>query len=162
MTACDEVDAVVGSLRLGDANSLDRLDELRGIEPCLTDGLARSAAAEDWLRFEQYLIAAARFPDRSMTPVLCEVLSRRLDTLDNEAIVEALEAIADPAAVDCLERAIWWRPSWDEFGNLAVKSVWALAAIGTPEAREVLRDAAATGPAAVREAARHELDLMGR
>ncbi len=92
-----------------------------------------------------------------MTSLLCAVLDRQLDTLSNEAIIEALEAIADPAAVDCLEKARWWRPSWDEFGGLAVKAVWALAAIGTPDAVATLRDAAATGSVEVRRAAQHKL-----
>lgn len=57
----------------------------------------------------------------------------------------------------CLSDAVWWEPDWDEYRNLAVKCVWALGAIGTPDARAVVRDAARCEAIKVREAAEHEL-----
>jgi hypothetical protein len=154
MSGCDEVDAVVRSLRLGDPTWFERLDALTDVARCTTEGLARSAAAQDWLAFEQYVRAAARDPDRSMTSILCEMLQQRRDDIDNESIVEALEAIADPASVPCLTTALFWEPPWDDFHGLAVKTVWALSTIATSEAQDLLRGVAATGPAEVREAVR--------
>jgi hypothetical protein len=46
-----------------------------------------------------------------------------------------------------------WQPPWDEYRQLAIKCVWALAAIGTSDALRVLRDAARSEAASVREAA---------
>ncbi len=159
MNHCDDLVAALAGLQLGDAAALARLDELYGVEPCIADGLARSASSDDWPAFERYVLAASRHPDRSMVSVLCDVLGRQLDDVNNEDVVDVLGAIADPAAVGCLEEAMWWQPPWDEYRSLAVKCVWALAAIGTPEALEVLRAAASTGPAEVREAAAHKLGL---
>jgi HEAT repeat protein len=161
MSTCEELEAVLADFRLGDDSSLGRLDTLEGVEACIAEGLVRSASSEDWSSFERYLLAASRHPDRSMTSVLCEVLTRQLDDVNNEDIVDVLGIIADPAAVECLGEAMWRQPPWDEYRNLAVKAVWALAKIGTPEALDVLRDAASTGPAEVREAAAHKLGPTG-
>jgi hypothetical protein len=50
-----------------------------------------------------------------------------------------------------------WDPPWDEFGQLARKTVWALAAIGTPEAMAAVREAAGDEREKPREAAIYEL-----
>lgn len=161
MSSREELEAVLAELQLGDSAALARLDGLTGVEPCIAEGLVRSASSNDWSAFERYLLAGSRHPNGSMTSVLCEVLSRQLDEVNNEDIVEVLGAIADPAAVGCLEETIWWQPPWDEYRSLAVKCVWALAAIGTPDALGVLRDVASTGPAEVRAAAAHKLGHAG-
>jgi HEAT repeat protein len=85
------------------------------------------------------------------------VLSEQRDDVNNEDIVDVLAVIGDPSATSCLEDALRWEPPWDEYRGLAVKSVWALGAIGTPKAIEALRGAAACGEEKVREAAAHEL-----
>jgi hypothetical protein len=81
--------------------------------------------------------------------------------VNNEDIVDVLAEIRDPSAIGCLERALWWEPPWDEFRQLAVKVVWALAAIGTPDALAVLRDAVNCEAPQVRAAAAHKLGLAG-
>jgi HEAT repeat protein len=85
------------------------------------------------------------------------VLSEHRDDVNNEDIVDVLASIGDPSAISCLEDALWWEPQWDEYRGLAVKAVWALGAIGTPEAIQVLRGAADCGEENVRKAAAHEL-----
>jgi hypothetical protein len=75
----------------------------------------------------------------------------------NEDLVDALAEIGDPKSVDCLRDALRWDPPWDEFGQLARKAVWALGAIGTPEAMAVVREAAGDAREKPREAAIHEL-----
>jgi HEAT repeat protein len=82
------------------------------------------------------------------------VLGEQRDDVNNEDIVDVLAVVGDPSATSCLEDALWWEPPWDEYRGLAVKSVWA---IGTPEAIEALRGAAACGEERIREAAAHEL-----
>ena len=161
MTDCEELEAVLADLQPGDTVAFARLEGLKDVEPCIAEGLASSASSDDWSAFERYLLAASRHPDGSMVSVLCDVLGRQLDEVNNDDIVDVLAVIADPAAVGCLEETMWWQPPWDEYRSLAVKCVWALAAIGTPEALEVLRDAASTAPAEVREAAAHKLGVAG-
>jgi hypothetical protein len=95
-----------------------------------------------------------------MSEVLCDLLSRQLDTVNNEDVVEVLEMVAAPDTVGCLENVLHWEPPWDEYRQLAKKAVWALGAIGTLEAKEVLR-ATGTGSAEIREAAVRELRRVG-
>lgn len=137
------------------------LDGLTNVEDCISDGLRRAAATEDWLTFERYLLAAHRHPSPSFTAVLCEVLSHQSDEVNNEDIVDVLADVRDPASIGCLEETLWWQPPWDEYRQLAVKCVWALAAIGTPEAVAVLRDAASCEETQVRDAAVHKLNIAG-
>lgn len=152
---------MLGSFGSGEAGSRDLLEALIGVEPCIVAGLERCVAGEDWKTFELYVLAASRHPHPSMTRTLCEVLDRQLDSISSEDVVSVLDAIADPAAVDSLERALWWEPSWDEFRHLAIRCVWALSAIGTREALDALRDAASTAPRRVREAALEALAASG-
>jgi HEAT repeat protein len=133
------------------------LRDLTGVEDCIAEELRGSSARGDWLTFERYLLAAHCHPSRAFTGELCDVLGRHLDDVNNEDIVDVLAEIADPAAVGCLEKALLWQPRWDEYRHLAVKCVWALAAIGTPDAIRVLREAASVEAAPVREAAARKL-----
>ena len=137
------------------------LDGLGAVENCIADGLRRCCGGEDWLGCELYVTAAFRRPSRSYTAVLCEVLSRRDLDINHEDIVDALAEIRDPASIDCLRDTLSWEPEWDEFRNLAVKCIWALAAIGTPDAVAAIRDAATCDAFEVREAAAHELKRLG-
>lgn len=132
------------------------LQGLSGIEDCIARGLRRARDAEDWSMFERYALAAFHHPSQAYTDVLCDVLGRHED-LNNEDLVDTLAEIADPRSVDCLREAVHWDPPWDEFGQLARKAVWALGAIGTPEAMAVVREAASDEREKPREAAIHEL-----
>jgi hypothetical protein len=156
---CQELDDQIRFVGLGTGLGMLKpwLDKVPDVEQCIADGLQRAAEAEDWSTFERYLLVAHQRPSRSYTSVLCRVLSEQRDDVNNEDIVDVLAVIGDPSATSCLEDALWWEPPWDEYRGLAVKSVWALGAIATPEAIEVLRGAAACGDEKVREAAAHEL-----
>ncbi len=139
------------------------LDELGDVEDCIADGLRRSSEGEDWRGFWLYTLAAFQRPSRLYTAVLCEALGRRdFDVVNHEDIVDVLAEIRDPAAVACLRDTLWWEPEWDEYRNLAVKCIWALAAIGTPEALVVIRDATTAESLEVQEAAAHELEVIGK
>ena len=133
------------------------LQTLSGIEDCVAEGLLRTWQCEDWSAFELYALAAFHHPSRAYTPVLCQALARRTDDLNNEDLVDTLAEIADPDAVDCLREVLRWDPPWDEFGQLARKAVWALSAIGTPEAIAALNEAADDEREAPRTAATREL-----
>ena len=134
------------------------VDSLTGVERCVADGLRRCADAEDWSRFEQYVYVASRHPDPRYVDVLCHALLRHDLNVSFDDIVVALGEIADPRSVPFLVDAMWWRPDWDEYLQLAKKCVWALARIGTPEAIEALRDAATVGSDILREEAQYELN----
>lgn len=129
-------------------------------ERCIGDLLRESSETGDWALFERAVVAAYLRPSIEYTTVLCEVLDRRDDTLNNQDIVEALEAIADPRSVDALVSAMHWESPFDEYHELGVKCVWALKAINTPEARQALRDAAEVAPVEIREMAKKSLSRL--
>jgi HEAT repeat protein len=155
--SCGEFDERLRAWPLGSGDLRAWLRALSGIEDCVTEGLRRTQQSEDWPMFERYARAAFYHPSRAYTPVVCQVLARHNDDVNNEDLVDTLAEIADPTAVDCLRDAFHWEPPWDEFGQLARKAVWALAAIGTPEAMAVVREAADDAREKPREAAIHEL-----
>ncbi len=160
---CSELDAGLRDRPWG----LDRaaftawLDRFTDLEDCIATGLRRTSEDADWATFEGYVAAADRHPSPAYTFVLCEVLGQHRDEFNNEDLVEVLAQVRDPASVGCLEELLWWEAEWDEYRHLAQRAIWTLAAIGTPEAVTVLRDAASTGAAEVREAAARELGLTG-
>lgn len=144
-----------------DAPVWRRIAELPDVEYCIREGLVRSRATEDWSMFERYVQAATNHSSPSMTPILCEVLQLHSFEVNNDDIVTVLAEIRDPASVGCLAETMWWEPDWDEFRHLAVKCVWALAAINDDAAVAALRDAASTGPEQVRKEAAYQLERLG-
>lgn len=83
-------------------------------------------------------------PDSSLTKYLVPLLGLP-NHHSHEDIVLALQIIRDPAAVDALYDAAHARYgylSYDEMFGLARKCTWALADIGTPEARSRLEQLA--------------------
>lgn len=69
-----------------------------------------------------------------------------------------LAEIKDPASLPCLREALYWQPRWDEFDQVDVKALWAINAVRTAEARQLVAEAAEHGSEAVRDWARRELD----
>lgn len=137
------------------------LDGLTGVQQCVADALRESLEDEDLGTFERYVLAAHRKPSRLYTATLCEALGRRYVNLNNEDVVEALGAIADPASIGCLEDVLEWEPPWDEYRQLGVKCVWALSAINNDQARQVLRRVAGESRSPeIRKAAARKLDVL--
>lgn len=130
-------------------------------EACVGRGLQQASQSENWPLFERYVLVAHLRPSPRYTATLCDVLARQSDEVNNEDVVDVLAEIRDPAALGCLEHTMHWQPPWDEFRQLAVKCIWALAAIGTPEALAVLRDAASYEALEIREAAVRQLKIAG-
>lgn len=128
------------------------LDGAAGVEQCIEHGLGDTRMCGNWAIFEGYVHASSLKPARSHSAMLCSVLSQHDLDVNYEDIVDALGEIKDPTTIDCLAATMRWEPDWDEYRGLAVKCVWALAAIGTREAWEVLNRAAVEGPDVVREA----------
>jgi HEAT repeat protein len=155
---CDELDERLRAWPDHRRGLTEWLQGLSNVEDCIARGLLQARRSEDWSMFERYALAAFHHPSRSYTDVLCEVLALR-EELNNDDLVDTLAEIADPNSVECLREALHWNPPWDEFGQLARKVVWALAAIGTPEAMAVVREAAHDEREKPREAAIRELRL---
>jgi len=131
---------------------------LPGVAGCVADGLAAAAAGGDWHDFGRYLWAAYAHPSRDLTPVLVGVLRRRDEEAPNEAVVDLLIDIKDPAAFAVLSDMLWWHPEFDDADAIAVKAVYALAEL--PGGEEVIRGAAETGPEEVRLVARTVLEHL--
>lgn len=159
MDPCDALRDVVLSDAIDRETLMARLAEINNIENCVHSGLRVALESEDWDAFEAYLGAAYLYPSRVMTPLLCTVLDRHDRRVPNEDLLEVLTAIADERSVGSLVRALRWEPEWDEFKAIAVKCIWALAAVGTPEAMAALVDASVEGPEVVRDWARSKLAM---
>lgn len=98
------------------------------------------------------------FPQDS-SQVLCRLL-REDWHMQHENIASALQRLKDPRTVDCLYAAALSRfpyLDYDESYALAVKSVWALSAIGTSDAKEKLRLLAQSDNPIIRKNARQRL-----
>lgn len=78
--------------------------------------------------------------DAELVPVLLDLLEQNFHTR-HEDIISTLQELKDPRPVDVLYRASLVSHSYldcDENFGLARKCTWALADIGTPEARSTL------------------------
>lgn len=95
------------------------------------------------------------FPD--WAPALCRLLVEPWHH-SHEDVALALEELRDPSTVDCLyEAALMKFGEEDEFEAFAVKCIWALYRIGTPEARVKLELLAQSDNPIVHENARARL-----
>nr|BFF03465.1 hypothetical protein GCM10020241_51400 [Streptoalloteichus tenebrarius] len=157
MGGCEELESVLLDPRLEHGERMARLRGLSGVDECVRDGLQRALSAQDWDTFELYLLAAYEHPGRALTDVLCEALRLRSRNVPNEDVIQVLAEIADPDSLPCLRETLHWEPEWDEFHQIAVKCVWAVSAIKSPEATSVLVEAAEQGPSAVADWARSKL-----
>jgi hypothetical protein len=123
--------------------------------------LEQAIEARDAAAFELALNAAFR---AGLTPDLAGLLARALSMswhTRHEDVVGALQQLKDPVAVD----ALYWAAlakhdslDYDEFFGLARKCTWALADIGTSEAKRRLEDLAAGNNEVIAGYAKRRLD----
>lgn len=158
MTTCEELRDLLADEGLPHPERMRRVRALTGVEGCVTQALSDALVSQDWDAFEMYLWAAFHHPAPSMTPVLCEALRLRSRSVPNEDALQVLVEIKDPASLDCLREVLYWQPEWDEFDQVGVKALWAVDAVGTAEARQLVAEAAERGSEAVRDWARRKLD----
>lgn len=158
---CREFDARLRDFSEGVDAWASWLERTSDVEDCIAEGLRRSRRDQDWSTWDLYVVAASTHPSRTFTRDLCEVLRLRINGVNIEDVIDALAAISDPSAVDCLEETLWWEPEWDEYRGIAIKTIWALAAIGTPAAIQVVRDAADTADSRTRMFAASSLRDLG-
>ena len=91
----------------------------------------------------------------------CELLLR-LDHRQHEEIVGNLQASRDSYAIPFLRKAIELKPrlkhlEYDDYGSYYKKCLWALQAIGTKEAVEVIAECARSEDEVLREQAAYRL-----
>jgi hypothetical protein len=180
MSVCEQLAAMLDGYEVGISGAASkqywgRLEELGDMRQCICEGLQASASISDWRRFNRYVLAGFRQHDSTMTHILCDVLdhwktqSAALASVNEEGpyigdIADLLQDIADPAAVPALERGIYNGPDWDDAQDLARKCIWALNAIGTPDAMEAIRRATLSEDPRIKEFAKETLfsDSIGR
>lgn len=159
--AIERVEEILSASRFGDIGGYERLSRVDGCAEVVVEGLVRSCEAEDWGRFEMFVLGSKACPSSAAVAVLCEVLGRQVWGVNNEDIIEVLGLIGDPMAIDALAASAQWQPDWDEFNWIAIKSVLALAEIGTEDALVALREIASTASERVRERAVAKLRYLG-
>jgi hypothetical protein len=154
MSDCEELRSVLYDSTVPNAKRIARIQQMSGIDDCVTRAIATATKAQDWSTFEVYLRAAVHHPSRAMTPWLCAALSLKSPEVPNEDTVEVLGEIADPASLDCLSEILHWSPDWDEFHHLNVKALRAIHKVGTAEAWKLIAVATDHHAAVVADRAR--------
>ena len=96
----------------------------------------------------------------------CERLLRK-EHRDHEEIIRFLQDAADPYAIPFLEQAVLLKPSleylsYDDYGAYYKKCFWALRAIGTTEAVEVIEQFAVSDDPIIKEQARYRLSKIAK
>ncbi|GGK05310.1 hypothetical protein GCM10010123_38980 [Pilimelia anulata] len=130
---------------------LNQISSLRDVESCISEELAKAVDGRDWDSLEVLLWAAICHPCEAYAPVLERMLHRREPGVPVEDLIEVLGEIGSETSVVHLERAMYWRPEWDEFHSVAVKCIGALAAIGNESAKVVVETVSSTAPEVVRD-----------
>lgn len=123
--------------------------------------LCRSVETRDESEIDQALDGAFEVGLRSeFAPPLIQLLDLTVHRR-HEDIVLGLQQLKDPRAVDSLCRAVFVKHdylNYDEFFGLARKCTWALADIGTTEARSKLRLLASSENPVIARYAQKRLD----
>ncbi|WP_374950993.1 HEAT repeat domain-containing protein [Mucilaginibacter sp.] len=97
--------------------------------------------------------------DSDYTDILLDLLDKKWHILI-EDIVEVLGKIKDPETVNKLYEVAIDIPDWDEMRGLAKKCMWALNAIGTPEAIKKLEQLQSMDDWIIKENATFQLEKV--
>jgi HEAT repeat protein len=128
----------------------DRIKTLPDVRSSVAVGLQTALEAGDWGTFELLLLVAFQQPDPNYVPALTAALSLQVPEVPNEDALEVLADIGDPSTLDLLKKIALTEHDWDEFSQIGVKAVWAIAAIDTPQATAALAEIAGHGDEYVR------------
>jgi hypothetical protein len=137
---------------------LVEVSSIPDVTAAIPDELATAYEKGDLLRVELLVLAGQQHPSSTLVPIACRILTDRNESLNNEDVIELLEVLRSEDSVRCLAETLDWHPDWDEYGNLGVKCVWALKAIGTEEARLVIRSQLGSEFSKINEAASKALE----
>ncbi|WP_406630662.1 HEAT repeat domain-containing protein [Amycolatopsis sp. WGS_07] len=161
MTAADEdfrkFDEIVRTADPGRGDDLSFLGKFPAVEGLISQGLRTSLAVSDWYLFQTYLFLAGRRPTTQYVPIFAEALDSRNGDFNLGDILAYLRDIKDPSSVPAIERALHWRPDWDEFHDLGFKALDALLAIDDDHAWRVIESVRDDDRERVREIARRVL-----
>jgi hypothetical protein len=91
----------------------------------------------------------------------------RVDHQDHEELIRFLQDSASPTSVGPLRTAILLKPQlhyldYDDYGSYYKKCLWALQAIGSPEAIEAIEEFATSEIAVLRKQASYRLSRISR
>lgn len=123
----------------------DQVKTLPDVRSAVAAGLQAALRAGDWGTYELLLLVAFEQPDPSYVPALTAALSLEAPEVPNEDALEVLADIGDPGTLDLLKKIALTEHDWDEFNQIGVKAVWAIAAIDTPQATAALTEIAEHG-----------------
>jgi len=124
----------------------------------LIEAIREAQESEDDGLLEDILIAASRDGlNEKYTKVLCALLKDDWHYCQ-EDIIMMLEEIKAPESVNCIYEAALNIPDYDDGRSLAKKCIWALGAINTAEAKEMLILLTASDDPIVKEAASMQLN----
>ena len=150
--SCEEVHSIV-SRNLPVLVKMEMLKGKTGLRDCIKIGLDGSVDDQNWGNFEFYNAVASKFPSHDYIPALCTAL----DTLDPRVhpadVLLTLLSINDPRSIPSVRKALFWKPDWDEFHDLAFKAFDVLLTIDNEEAWRVIEEATKDDRAYVRELA---------
>lgn len=150
-------DEFVRATKPGGRSDLSFLAETPRVEELITRGLRENLARSDWRWFQTYLSLAGKRPSVQYVPVFAEALDLRAGGVNPGDVLAYLLDIKDPSSVPAIERALHWRPDWDEFHDLAFKALDALLAIDDDAAWRVIESVRDDDRERVREIARRVL-----
>ena len=93
----------------------------------------------DWQNLGRLMWAVSLVPDRSFTPLLCELLDNHRYDAYMEALADSLMEIADEKSVPCIIKALNYHVSGDDGRHFNRTLINALHKIGTDEAINAIK-----------------------
>lgn len=128
--------------------------------------LQQAATTRDSEAVEMALLLGAHFTVPSAAIHLVHQLLVQTWHTRHEELVRLLQKWRDPTSVSPLAQAIQLKPrlaylDYDDYGAFYKKCLWALAAIGTPEAVSAIQQCATSKDAVLREQAAYRLGKLG-
>jgi HEAT repeat protein len=106
-----------------------------------------------------WIIAAQIYPSPEYLNSLCTILEREEPCIWHEGIVDILYDLEDERSIPSLEKALTYDKPSDPTRELAVKILETLDKIGSPKAREVLRNCLKSPSPEIRAAAEQLLSF---
>lgn len=120
--------------------------------------LEKYASNPDYPGASFVMMAAWSNLSKDYTPILCQILNDENNNGLHESVVELLDVLCDERAIPALSKALTYRWSYDEWLNVPRKSLLALAEIGTPEAKMIIKSASQSPEELISEDANMILD----